>query len=140
MSGLLGTNSSIASDLNLMLQIVVFIMLLIGVKFVKEKTPRGLKRHRRFMTYAVALNVISILLVMGPSFVANFSAVLAEPSTISFPLTLIHHSLGIVAEILGIIFVFKKFGNVRMWMRLTMSTWVISFILGMVFYFEYYMI
>jgi len=124
MSGLLGTNASIASDLNLMLQIVVFIILLIGVKFVREKTPRVLKRHERFMTYAVALNIVSILLVMGPSFVTNFSAVLAEPSTINFPLTLIHHFLGIVAEILGIMFVFKKFGNVRMWMRLIMSIWV----------------
>lgn len=140
MSGLLGTRAGIASDLNLLLQIVILIILLVGVKYGKEKTQSGLKRHGRTMTIVVALNAVAILLVMGPSFANNFSAVLAETSTIGFPLTLVHVLFGSIAEILGIIFVFKKFGNVRRWMRLTLAVWLIALALGIIFYLQYYVI
>jgi len=140
MSGLLGTRASIASDLNLLLQIIILIILFVGAKFAKEKTQSSLQKHGRIMTFAVILNAIAIFLVMGPSFVTNFGAVLTESSTIGFPLTLIHALLGSVAEILGAVFIFKKFGKVRMWMRLTMAVWLMALALGMIFYVQYYVI
>jgi uncharacterized membrane protein YozB (DUF420 family) len=77
---------------------------------------------------------------MGPSFIINFGAVLDELFTIGFPLTLVHHFFGVIAEILGIIFVFKKFGKVRFWMRFTMAVWLIAVVLGISFYLLYYVI
>jgi len=140
MSELLGTRASVYVDLNLLLQIIILIILLVGVKFAKEKTTGSLKKHGKIMNIAVILNAVAILLVMGPSLVLNFGATLAELSLIGFPLTLVHHSLGIIAEILGITFAFKKFGNVRMWMRLTMVVWLVALVLGIAFYVQYYMI
>jgi len=138
MSGLLGTPAPIASDINLVLQIIIVAILLVGFKYGKTKTASSLKTHGRIMTVVVVLNAASILLVMGPAFVLYFGAVLAEPSVIGFPLTLAHHTSGIIAEILGAVLVFKKFGNVRMWMRLTLILWLVSWVLGVYFYLRYY--
>lgn len=140
MSGIFGTKASLASDLSLLLQLVILVILIVGVKFGKEKTAKSLKRHGTIMTIVVVLNAIGILLVMLPSFVTNLSAVLNEPSTVGSPLTSIHVFFGILAEGLGITFVFKKFGNVRMWMRLTVAFWLIAIISGISFYLRYYVI
>jgi len=140
MPGLFGTRAEILPDLNLLLQIIILIILFVAVRVVRPRTQVSLQRHGRFMTIAVVLNAISILLVMGPSLAKNFDYALAEPSTIGFPLTLIHHSLGIIAEILGAVLIFKKFGNVRMWMRLTFILWLISWVLGIYFYLFYYVL
>jgi len=140
MSGLLGTRASIVFDLNFLLQIVILVILLVGVKFGRKKTPSSLKMHGNIMTIAVTLNALLILLIMGPSFVVNFGAVLAEFSETGFPLTLLHHSFGIIAEIFGVILVFKKFGNIRMWMRFTATVWLVSLVLGIVFYVLHYAI
>jgi len=140
MAGFLGTRAGLASDLNLLLQIVILIILFVGAKFGKTKTAESLKRHGRLMTVVVVLNAVGIVAVMLPSFASNFSAVLEEPLRIGFPLTSIHAFFGGVAEILGVMFVFKKFGNVRLWMRFTMVVWLIAIILGISFYLTYYVI
>lgn len=91
------------------------------------------------MKFVVVLNGGAILLVMGPSFVVNFDAVLGEVSSLSFPLTMVHHGIGLVAEILGVILAFRKFGNVRAWMRFTFAIWLIALFMGIGFYFVYYL-
>jgi len=140
MSGPLGTRASIYSDLNLVLQIIILVILIIGVKFAKEKTQSGLQKHGKIMTIAVILNAVSLLIVMGPTFFLNFYAFLAEPHFRGYPLTLVHALFGSIAEILGAVFIFKKFGNVRLWMRLTMVVWLIALVFGILFYFRYFVI
>lgn len=130
----------IASDLNLILQIIVFIMLLIGFKFGRTKTKEGSKRHRILMRSMVVLNLIGVLTVMIPSFVSGFDIVANEPSKIGFPLIFVHAALGVIAVSLGIVLSFRKFGNVRLWMRLTLSLWLIALLLGFVIYVGYYVI
>ena len=139
MSGLFGTRAPLASDLNLILQLIILAILLIGVRFGKKKTAKSLKAHGRVMTLAVALNAVGILLVMLPSFVIIVSKVL-NPLTIGFPLTSIHAFFGVLAEGLGVTLVFKKFGNVRRWMRLTTAFWLIAIVLGISVYLTYYVI
>lgn len=140
MSGLFGTNASIQADLNLLLQILLLIILLFGYMRGKKKTADNLKAHGRVMTVLVALNALSILLVMGPSLLVNLEAAVGEGSAIGFPLTLVHHSVGLIAEILGAVLVFKKFGKVRTWMRLTFTLWFVALILGIGFYVRYYIV
>ncbi len=140
MSGLLGTRASLAADLNLLLQLIVLVILIVGIKLGKEKTQKSLKTHENVMIIMVVLIAIGFFTVMLPSFVSNFSAVLKEPFTIGFPLTSIHALFGILAEGLGIVLVFKKFGNVILWMRLTATLWLIAIISGIAFYIIYYVI
>jgi len=140
MSGLLGTRASIQSDVDLLLQIVFLVILLVGFRLGRKKTADSLKLHGRLMTVLVTLNGLAILLVMGPSLVQNFGAAIDEASVIGFPLTLVHHSIGLIAEILAIVLVFKKFGKVRTWMRLTFTLWLIALLLGIGFYVNYYVL
>jgi len=137
MSGIFGTKAPLPSDLNLLLQLGILVILLVGVKFGKEKTAKSLKMHGRIMTIAVVLNAVGILFVMIPSFIAYFSAPLKELSLVGVLSTSIHASFGGLAEALGIAFVLeKKPKKVRMWMRLTTLFWIITFVLGVSLYLQ----
>lgn len=140
MSGLFGTRAGLNADLDMLLQMIILVILLVGFRFGRTKTNTSLRTHGRIMRIVVVLNAGAILLVMGPSLVLNFGAALSEISALSFPLTLVHHTIGLVAEILGIVLAFRKFGNVRMWMRITLVLWLIALAYGLVFYFLYYVI
>ena len=140
MSGLFGRAAPITSDLNLLLQVSILVLLVVGTRFGRRKTERSLQRHGRIMTVAVGLNAVSILFVMGPSLLAGLNLALEEQTAIGFPLTLVHHSIGVVAEILGVVLVFRKFRKIRTWMRLTLSLWIIAFAFGVLFYITYFVI
>jgi uncharacterized membrane protein YozB (DUF420 family) len=140
MSGVFGTRASILSDLNLMLQILLLVILLVGFRLGKNKAGGSLKMHGRLMAVLVALNGLSILLVMGPSLFLKFGAAVEEAFVIGFPLTLLHHSIGLIAEILGVVLVFRKFGKVRTWMRITFMLWLIAVLFGIGFYVTYYVV
>ncbi len=140
MSGLFGTSASVSSDLNLILQIVLLALLLAGFILGKRKTGNSLKLHGRLMTVLVALNALSILLIMGPSLFTNLGTAVEEVSTVGFPLTLLHHSIGLIAEVLGVVLVFRKFGKVRSWMRITFTLWFIALLSGIGFYIVYYLL
>src|SRR3972149_11077974 len=138
MSGLFGTRASVLSDLNLLLQIALLVILLAGFRSGKKKTGSSLKFHGRLMTVLVALNAVSLLLVMGPSLFLNWGAAVNEASAIGFPLTLVHHSIGLVAQVLGVVLVFRTFGSVRTWMRITFMLWLIALVTGIGFYIRYF--
>lgn len=142
MSGLFGTTASLEVDLTLLLEVVILIMLLIGLKSAKEKTPKGLKRHGRILTVAVVLNAFAVVFIMWPTFSPYISqnGFQAETSLTGFPLTFIHHLCGLVAQILGTVFIFKKFGKVRLWMRVTAILWLVALLSGIFFYIRYYVI
>jgi len=53
---------------------------------------------------------------------------------------LVHHLVGLVAEILGAVLVFKKFGKVRTWMKITFVLWLIALLSGIGFYVRYYVV
>jgi uncharacterized membrane protein YozB (DUF420 family) len=106
----------------------------------RRKTPDSLKKHGRFMTMLVALNALSIVLVMGPSLFLNLGGAAVEVSVIGFPLTLVHHLIGLSAEIQGAVLVFKKFGKVRTWMRIIFTIWSVAVVLGIIVYIRYYVI
>lgn len=138
MSGLFGTQAPITSDLALVIQSIVLILLLVGFRLGRKKTPDSLSRHERLMKLVVLLNTVTLLIVMVPSFVSSLDLVLAEAATLGFPLILFHHSLGLIAEALGVTLVFKKFGNVRLWMKVTLLVWLVTLVFGFTVYVIYW--
>lgn len=137
MPGIFGTEASLSSDLNLLLQLVILIIFLAGVKFGKEKTGTSLKSHGDLMTLAVGLNAVGIVFVMAPSFIGYFSSPLSELPTMGILSTSLHGFLGAVAEVLGIAFALnKKPKNIRTWMRLTALLLIVTFILGILLYLQ----
>lgn len=137
MSGIFGTEASLASDLNLLLQVVILVILIVGFKFGKEKTGKSLRRHGNLMAVVVVLTAIGAILVMAPSFVNYFSTPLPELSTTGIVSTSLHGLFGGLAELFGVAFAFnKKPKSIRLWMRLTMLFWVVSLILGFSLYLQ----
>ena len=62
--GFLGTQARIPADVNLILQIAVLCVILVGRSRAKKKNFR---QHGRIMSVAVALNAASLATIMLPS-------------------------------------------------------------------------
>ena len=124
------------SQLNLILQIVIFIFLMGGLSF---KQKGKFIQHGTMMLAAIILNMISFLLVMWPSF-RGFD-VLSFDSTIKY-VAFLHGVLGAIAEVLGV-FLVASWGlrksvagcsQRKSVMRLTLTLWIISLFLGFLIY------
>jgi uncharacterized membrane protein YozB (DUF420 family) len=141
----LGTNALLAVDLNLILQIVTFIILGVGFYY---KTLKNYKLHGTFMGVAVILHIITFIAVMGPRFSQNLNIFTTETSELSIQTAWIHIIPGIIALILGIYLVavwayrpsnvagcFKR----KRIMDVTIALWFISLIFGIATYFLTYL-
>ena len=144
MSGLFGIKASPLIDVNLILQIAIIIILIVGRRLVKNKK---LLTHGRLMAILVILHSVAIALIMIPSFLINFSALrsIFDPRVI---ITWIHAIVGTSAEALGIYLVSKwRFkpqsvaacAKRRKYMIPAFTLWGLSAMLGIFFYALYYL-
>ena len=125
--------------MNLILQLIIFAFVLVGIHYVKGR-EKSLRKHRLFMGIAVLLNAILIFSVMGRS-LFTYSTLLVEKFYEFGPsITWIHAIAGGLAEIFGIMFLFKHPRKIRFWMRMTMGLWTVSLLLGIAFYIYYYVL
>ncbi len=144
MPGFLGTGASVQTDTNLILQIAILILLLVGRRLAKNKR---LLVHGRVMGVLLVLHTVAILLIMIPSFLNNFNALgqISDPRVI---VTWIHAVLGSSTEVLGI-FLVTRWGFKpkslqacvmrKKYMNPTFALWGLSAILGIAFYVAYYL-
>ena len=128
------------STISLCIQIVV-LGLLLGAVFLKNQ--KKYRQHGIVMLSAVVLHIISILVVMIPSFGRFFgmpsSVNYADPLVIA---TLVHVSAGLLAAVLGIWLVgswhlqkdlqpcFRR----KRFMDVTFTLWSTAIVLGIVLY------
>ena len=130
----------VESTISLGIQMVVLGLLISGYLVKRQKKYR---QHGFIMLSAVVLHILSILLVMVPSFAAFFS----EPSMVNFAdilviATLVHVSAGLIAALLGVWLVsswhlqvpvqtcFRK----KRFMDVTLGLWLIAIALGVVLF------
>ena len=124
-------------DLNLILQLIIFALFLIGVYYVK----RGeMGKHRLFMGAAILLNTILIFLIMGRSLLTYSGLIVEKFYEFGPSITWVHAIVGGLAEILGVAFLFKHPRKIRSWMRMTATLWTIALLLGIAFYMYYYVL
>ncbi|MHA2142844.1 MAG: hypothetical protein ACXADF_12710 [Candidatus Thorarchaeota archaeon] len=133
--GLFGTPASVIIDVNLIIQWVVFVIILLG--YVKKKP---LETHGRLMVTVTIINLLTVLLIMGPSLILNWGLLPLE--------VLPHSAVGIIAIILGLLFGFRFLmatrtgeplacGNRRM-MRIAFVLWIVPVFFGTFLYFSIY--
>lgn len=124
------------ADINLALQVIILAILFVGLAY-KRKGKFAL--HGGAMLAAVVLNAVSFFLVMLPSFYAQDFSALSPSIGIIAP---VHGILGGIAEVLGV-FLVVAWGlqrNVqscvkrKTLMRITISLWIVAFVLGVVLY------
>ena len=140
--GILGTGAGLPNDITLLMQIAILLLLLLGYIY---KRSGKLRKHGLIMGSAVILHLITIFAVMIPSFAINFS-LLREPS-VGVIVTWIHVIIGATAIALGTRLVLSwRFSNEvaecrknKKVMRPLLVLWAASLILGIAFYFIYYL-
>jgi uncharacterized membrane protein YozB (DUF420 family) len=142
--GFLGTTASNFADANLILQIVLVVLLIWGRTHAKSRKYRN---HGNFMAVAVGLNIISFLLVMGPSMALGWGIVVSEPTNPGVIISVIHAIGGGFALLSGVYLVASwrfadSFGpcmGKRTQMRATIGLWLLSTLTGIAFYIYYYL-
>jgi len=134
------TAATVVFDINFIVQIIIIALVIFGVT---QKPDR--RRHGSIMAIALIINLVSFAIVMLPQLFFkwdvlvhyNFAAII-----------LIHAIIGAVAISSGLIFSIRFLIFLRrkdplncgtkMEMRLVNLSWLVSFILGVVFYFIFY--
>ncbi len=120
------------SQATLTVMLVVLAILVMGIGFARiSKTPTSLQQHRWMLTSAVILSLVAILAVMVPAafrFYIDPDLQLFEILSIN---TLVHASIGVVAVVSAVIYVFGDLPvHVKKWMRVTAVLWVAALVLG----------
>jgi hypothetical protein len=142
--GFLGTTASNFAEANLILQIILVALLLWGRIHAKGGKYRN---HGNFMAVAVALNIVSFLLVMAPSMALGWGIVVSQPTDPGVIISVIHAVGGGAALLSGIYLVASwrlasSFGPCmgrRTQMIATIGLWLFSTLTGIAFYVYYYL-
>lgn len=85
---ILGTRAGLISDLNLLLQIFIMIILFTGFFYAKRKIRYDM--HGKIMGIAVFLNLLSLIFVMVPGAIGGLSSLLSRITQPIILLTTIH--------------------------------------------------
>lgn len=144
MTGIFGTGAVLQTDINLILQIVMVLIIVIGLIY---KNKNKFKIHGGLMGIAVILHVLSLLLVMGPSFSEGYDFFMTATSELGVQTTWIHAIPGAIAMILGIILVgtwalrssdITTCSRRKRLMDVTVLLWLISLVFGIATYIVFY--
>jgi len=130
------TNAPIGAHVNLIIQIGLLFLLLIGTHLAKA---RRLKIHGRIMGAAMVIQVVALIFWMGASLVVNSGAFATfGPGQL---ITVLHVTIGYVAFFLAISSALHK-TLISRWlgwtMRASLLVWVLAAVTGIGFYVYYY--
>jgi uncharacterized membrane protein YozB (DUF420 family) len=131
----LGTRAGPFADLALVIQIAGFIILCLGVMYVKRK---DFLKHFTLERVTVLLAVIAFLW-MGSSLLINYQALISHLATQSSLLTVFHVIIGILALLASIFLAFDRLiKKTRNSMRTMFLLWSAALFLGIAVYMIYY--
>jgi uncharacterized membrane protein YozB (DUF420 family) len=140
LTGIFGTGATINVDINLILQIITFAIIVVSL-FYKNKNK--FKTHGILMGIAVIMHVLTFLTVMGPIFFGYFSDFVEYISYLEIQTTWIHAIPGAIAMVMGIMLVglwALRLSNIaecsrrKRLMDITVLLWLVSLIFGIVTY------
>ena len=117
----------------MILQLIIFISFLTGISYIQQKRM-DIKKHRLFMGIAIILNFISIFLIMGRSFLGFFGIMVERYYEFTPLIFWIHGIIGGLAQMFGVIFLFKHPRKIILWMKVTATLWIAALALGTFFY------
>ncbi len=148
-SGFLGTNADLLADLTLLAYILILLpLMVVGYYYARRK--RFEPQHKTVMTTITLVNWVLILLVMVSSF--TFAVAPAIPEGLSdraILLPTIHVITGGLAQVIATYLLARmwlekqlpewlKIKNIKIYMRFTLTLWVVTALLGIAIYFTWY--
>ena len=142
-AGFLGTGASFGSDLNLVVQLLMGLVLVLGMILARRKLFRA---HAVCQGSVVLLNLILIALIMLPPFARDIVPGLPRRLDQAYYfLPTLHAVLGAAAELLGLYILVRAgtkwlperlcFRNYKLWMRTTLVLWWSVILLGIATYY-----
>jgi uncharacterized membrane protein YozB (DUF420 family) len=145
MSGIFGTDAVLITDINLLIQIIAFILILVGFGY---KTKGKFRNHGVVMGAAVILHLISFLMAMAPAFFRHVEFFTTDTSLMGVQTMWVHAATGAIALVLGIVIVVAWVVRVsdiaactrrKRFMDVTVLLWLISLIFGIATYLNFYL-
>jgi uncharacterized membrane protein YozB (DUF420 family) len=141
-AGFLGTGATLGSDVNLIVQILMGLVLVLGMILARRKLFRA---HALCQTSVVLLNLLLIALIMLPPFASDIVPGLPRRLDQAYYLLPTLHALfGTIAQLLGLYIVIRagtnwlpeklRFQNYKAWMRTTLALWWSVILLGIATY------
>lgn len=146
MNGFLGAKATFTADFNLVAQLVMGLLLLIGMILARRQRFR---LHAFCQSAVMILNLALIFAIMLPQF--RRQVIPQVPSHFSdnyYSSAFIHAALGTLAELLGLYVVLVgtkllpetlRFTNYKAWMRTTLALWWITILFGVGTYYFWYL-
>ncbi|MEO1444397.1 MAG: hypothetical protein AAFV33_28640, partial [Chloroflexota bacterium] len=147
--GFLGTNAHLLADITLLAYILLLLPLMaVGYMYARRKMFEP--AHKSVMTTITILNWVLILWVMAVSFTESVAPQIPDGLNQTFVLLpAIHVLTGAVAQILATYLLARmwlekqlpswaKIVNIKAYMRVTLSLWVITAVFGIAIYFTWY--
>jgi uncharacterized membrane protein YozB (DUF420 family) len=146
MKGFLGTWAGFPADLNLVIQLTMGVSLIAGALLARAKRYTA---HAVCQTTVVVLNLVMIVVFMGPSFRER---VVPQLSThlwkLHYAIVALHATLGALAEFLGIYILLVTGTNIlpqswrftrwKLWMRIELILWWLVVFMGILTYYVWY--
>lgn len=134
----------LGADANVLFQWFAFLGLLFGASFAVRK---DFTSHRNIMTFLVLLNWFSITGRMTANF-SDYSGDIPDP-TFSQEAIYFHAALGLLTALYASYLVIRmwfedylpdavKVKNIKLWMRITITSWLFLILLGTYMYFDIY--
>jgi len=144
--GFLGTGATFAADLNLVVQLIMGTVLIVGTRLAQQK---HYKAHGICQTTVLLLNLLMIGLVMWPSFRQQVRPALSKGlHKWYYEAAIMHAALGITAELMGLYIVLVagtdvlpqrlRFKRWKWWMRTELALWAIVVLSGVGTYWAWY--
>jgi uncharacterized membrane protein YozB (DUF420 family) len=140
-SGILGTRATLVADINLLVQIALFFIL---VTAAWQGRNRRYEAHLRLMRVAVIINAVAIIAVMNPSFFRVLPFAARNPGAPGPTAMWPHVALGAIAELMGAYVVIRlgvdprSAPRLRGVMLLTLVLWLAALLAGSAVYWIWY--
>lgn len=147
--GILNTGASLLADLNLLAYVLILVPLMI-VGFLYARRRMFEPQHKLIMTTITLLNWLLIIFVMMVSFTESVAPQIPDGlDDRIFLIPTIHLVTGGLAQLLATYLVIRmwfekslpgafKVKNIKFYMRVTLSLWVVTAVLGILLYFTWY--
>ena len=145
MAGLFSPNSALITDVNLLIQIISFLIISIAIVY---KLKKNYKMHGILMGFGIILHLVFFVVAMWPSFSGAFDFFTTATSLLGVQAMWIHALPGLITLILGLSIVvswvlhvfnistcFKK----KRIMDVTLISWLTSLIFGIITYLSFYL-
>ena len=139
MATFLGINIFTLATVSLFIQTIAYIVLVVGFIFAKK---RNFQKHKMIMSSATLLNIVSLVLVMLPSFYSIVSGISFATISSTSSIIIFHHSIGLIVLVLALLVILRGcrsiIKNTRILMITIFTLWTITYFLGLFIYLTIY--